>query len=70
MGPSSSPTPPVGGVPETIVDDHRRRWALDPAEWSHWIDPLDLDLCVWLLYQEEKVRAGPGDRDSEVGDAA
>jgi hypothetical protein len=53
------PHPPVGTIPEAIVDDSRRKWALDPDEWAHWIDPLDLDLCVWLLCQEEKVRAGP-----------
>jgi hypothetical protein len=53
------PSPPVGKVPEAIVDDHRRRWALEPDEWAHWVDPLDLDLCVWLLYQEERMRAGP-----------
>jgi Domain of unknown function (DUF222)/HNH endonuclease len=58
------PHPPVGTIPEAIVDDSRRKWGLDPDEWAHWIDPLDLDLCVWLLYQEEKVRAGP---ESHVG---
>jgi hypothetical protein len=61
------PHPPAGGVPEAIVDDSRRRWALDPEEWSHWIDPLDLDLCVWLIYQEERARAGP---ESEVDGGA
>ena len=55
--------PPVDSVPEAMVDDHRRRWALDPEEWAHWVDPLDLDLCVWLLYQEERAPAGPLDRD-------
>jgi hypothetical protein len=61
------PHPPVGNAPEAIIDDHRRKWAVDPVEWAHWIDPLDLDLCVWLLCQEEKVRAGP---ESEVASDA
>jgi hypothetical protein len=61
------PHPRAGTIPEAIVDDSRRKWALDPDEWAHWIDPLDLDLCVWLLCQEEKVRAGP---EAEVGSDA
>jgi hypothetical protein len=60
--------PPVSSVPEAMVDDARRRLALDPEEWTHWIDPLDLDLCVWLLcHEEERVRAGPVDEEREVG---
>jgi hypothetical protein len=55
--------PPVGKIPEAIVDDHRRRWAIDPQQWGHWVDPLDLDLCVWLLYQEEGKRDGPPAKD-------
>jgi hypothetical protein len=59
------PHPPVGQIPEAMVDDHRRRWALAPEEWAHWVDPLDLDLCVWLLYQDERVRAGPPAEDDK-----
>jgi hypothetical protein len=60
------PDPPVGKIPEAMLDDRRRRWALEPDEWAHWIDPLDLDLCVWLLYQEERVRAGPHEESGKT----
>ncbi len=61
------PQPPVGKTPEAILDDHRRRWAVEPEDWTHWIDPLDLDLCVWLLYQEEGKRDGPPAENDDKG---
>jgi hypothetical protein len=57
------PDPPVGKIPEAMVDDRRRRWAIEPDEWAHWVDPLDLDLCVWLLHQEGGKRDGPPAED-------